>query len=96
MLQIIHAYDCAFSVKKMRKLQVPSATGQDQGTEFGMHLGLVETGYEDKKIKVKVKETSTAKQVKHRTALLPSLLCKQIICAYSCSTHQTPAPLCLK
>ena len=36
--------------------------GKGRGTEFGMHLGLVETGYEDKK--VKTKEATPAKQVR--------------------------------
>lgn len=38
--------------------------GKGRGTEFGMHLGLVETGYEDKKVKVKTKEATPAKQVR--------------------------------
>lgn len=44
-------------------VQVPQEAGQGHGTEFGMHLELVETGYEDKKVRVKTKEANPAKQV---------------------------------
>ena len=44
-------------------MQVPQEIGKGNGTEFGMHLELVETGYEDKKVRVKTKEANPAKQV---------------------------------
>ena len=48
-------------------VQVPKGTSKGHGTEFGMHLGLVETGYEDRKVKVKTKESNPAKQVQLET-----------------------------
>ncbi len=35
-----------------------------------MHLGLVETGYDDQKIKIKMKESGTVKQASHKSMLL--------------------------
>ncbi len=32
-----------------------------------MHLGLVETGYDDQKIKIKMKESGTVKQASHKS-----------------------------
>ena len=49
-------------------VQMPKGTSQRNGTEFGMHLELVETGYEDKKVKVKTKQSNPAKQVQHHSA----------------------------
>ena len=34
-----------------------------------MHLGLVETGYDDQKIKIKMKESGTVKQASHKSML---------------------------
>ena len=50
--------------------KVPNANGEGQGTEFGMHLGLVETGYDDQKIKTKMQESGTVKQASHSHAQL--------------------------
>ena len=44
-------------------VQVPEEVGKGHRTEFGMHLGLVETGYEDKKVRIKTKEANPSKQV---------------------------------
>ena len=49
-------------------VQMPKGTSQRNGTEFGMHLELVETGYENKKVKVKTKQSNPAKQVQHHSA----------------------------
>lgn len=48
--------------------QIPKGSSKGDGLEFGMHLELVETGYEDKKIKVKTKESNPAKQVQYHTS----------------------------
>ena len=48
--------------------KVPNTSGEGRGTEFGMHLGLVETGYDDQKIKTKMQESGTLKQASHSHA----------------------------
>ena len=56
---------CALhTTHKRSEVQDPHQPGKARGTEFGMHLGLVETGYEDKKVRVKTKEADPAKQVR--------------------------------
>lgn len=61
-------YYCASKTTHKRlEVQDPHQSGKGRGTEFGMHLGLVETGYEDKKVRVKTKEADPAKQVQFTT-----------------------------
>ncbi|KAA6426735.1 MAG: vacuolar sorting-associated 13F-like [Trebouxia sp. A1-2] len=49
--------------------KVRDACGQGKDTEFGMHLGLVETGYDDQKIKIKMKESGMKDQISDITRM---------------------------
>lgn len=44
-------------------LQVPEESGLARGLELAVDLQLLETGYDDQKIKVKMKDSGSVKQV---------------------------------
>ncbi|KAL0051145.1 hypothetical protein WJX82_002690 [Trebouxia sp. C0006] len=67
--------------------KVQESSGQGKGTEFGMHLGLVETGYDDQKIKIKMKESGTVKQA---AKVLKDISVQQLSVYWQASNPEQP------